>query len=223
MMNKGTNLKVAMLAILFTVGMISCNNGSNNDSENVTDSTETNEVEVAEVDQNATASPAEVKSFDGEYKIVYINTDSLVNQYQFFLDGNEKMERAESSMRKQYEGKAVKLQAEYEEYMRQGKAGMLTLKQQQDTEASLTKQQENLMEMDKKLSEQLMMQKQVLNQQINDTIVTFINKYRIEKGYTLILQHSYLNGVLSADPSLDITDEVIQRLNAKYTFDKSHL
>jgi Skp family chaperone for outer membrane proteins len=76
--------------------------------------------------------------------------------------------------------------------------------------------------MDKSLSERLITKKQTLNKQINDTIVAFIERYRVEKGYTLILQYAYLNGVLAADPALDVTDEVLSRLNAKYEFDKKH-
>jgi len=219
------NFKLIVLGVAFSFGLISCNqnniNGKAIAAEDSTKVTETAEPQTAE-----TTAPVEAKgrvsNFNGEYKIVYINTDTLWNQYQFVIDGMAKLSRAEAVIRKQYESKAKKFQTEYETYMKQGKAGLLTLKQQQDTEASLKQQQQNLMQMEQSLGDQLMQKKQVLNKQINDTIVAFIERYRVEKGYTLILQYAYLNGVLAADPALDVTEEVVDRLNAKYNFEKNH-
>jgi Skp family chaperone for outer membrane proteins len=63
---------------------------------------------------------------------------------------------------------------------------------------------------------------------INDAINTFIQKYRAEKGYAMVLINQsdvdktdkamILNSlVLSADPALDVTTEVVAGLNAEYT------
>ena len=215
------NLRVMFFSFILAMGMMSCNQTISDNANDGGDSTQVESSEITTPNVENTAAP-EVSNFDGNYKIVYINTDSLVSQYKFFIDGNEKMILAKNTMRNQLESKSKKLQKEYEEYMRQGKAGMLTLKQQQDTEASLTQQQQDLVELEKSLTERLMMQEQVLNRQINDTVAAFIDAYRIEKGYTLILQQQTLNGVLAADPALDITIDVISRLNAKYDFDMSH-
>ncbi|RLD67439.1 MAG: hypothetical protein DRI84_02450 [Bacteroidetes bacterium] len=217
MKNKGIALKLMVLAFAFSLSLISCNQNINNEKSTGSDSSV-----VVETVEASTVAPVTQSNFDGEYKIVYINTDTLWNQYQFVIDGMDKLTRAEASMRKQYEATAMKFQAEYEEYMKQGQAGLLTLKQQQDTEKNLKDQQQALMDMDKSLSERLIAKKQTMNKQINDTIVTFIERFRVEKGYTLILQYAYLSGVLAADPALDVTDEVLGRLNAKYEFDKKH-
>jgi len=222
MRNKGLNLKVMFAIIGLSVGAVSCNQPTANTNTATNDSTKTEKAVTAAPVTATETSTTPVSAFDGDYSIVFINTDSLVSQYKFFTDGNDKMIKVEKTMRNRYEIKAKKLQREYEEYMKQGKAGLLTLKQQQDTEASLTKQQQDLTEMDKSMSERLMMQKQMLNKQINDTVAAFIDTYRIEKGYTLILQKQTLNGVLSADPALDVTADVINRLNAKYDFDVNH-
>lgn len=208
-------------AMALSVSMISCNQTTNNATNNTKDSTQTT-VEKAKVEANTDVDNKATSVNNGELKIVFIDTDSLVTRYNFFIDGNDKMVKLEASMRRRLENGSKKLQKDYEEYIRQGKAGLLTLKQQQDTEADLTKRQQDLAQLEQSLSEKLMMQKQALNKQINETVATFIDAYRIEKGYTFILQKQTLNSVLSADPSLDVTNEVIDRLNAKYEFDKKH-
>ena len=216
------SLKAVMAIVVLTVGMMSCNQPNVNNNDTLNDSSKVENTETNETGAEPMVTEEAASIFDGTYKIVFIDTDSLVSRYKFFTDGNDKMISVEKNMRGTYEAKAKKLQQEYEEYMRQGKAGLLTLKQQQDTEASLTEQQQKLVELDKSMSDRLMMQKQLLNKQINDTVAQFIEAYRIEKGYTLILQKQTLNGVLSGDPALDVTEEVIGRLNAKYEFDMSH-
>jgi outer membrane protein len=216
------NLKLMVLALAFSISLISCNQNINGKTADADSTATPNKEELSAEEVTPVQQEASQSNFNGEYKIVYINTDTLWNQYKFVIDGMKKLNQTEASMRKQYESKAMKFQNEYETYMKQGKAGLLTLKQQQDTEASLKEQQQALMDMDKSLSERLVAKKQTLNKQINDTIVAFIERYRVEKGYTLILQYAYLSGVLAADPALDVTNEVLSRLNAKYEFDKNH-
>ena len=220
MMNKGKGLKMMIAATALSVAMISCNQTANNTNNEEKDTTQL-AIETPVVDtSNVDTKDSDV--FTGDLKIVFIDTDSLVTRYKFFTDGSDRMVKLEKQMRNRLESKSKKLQKEYEEYMRQGKAGLLTLKQQQDTEASLTKQQQDLATLEQTLSENLMMKKQLLNKQINETVAAFIEAYRIEKGYTFIMQKQTLNGVLSGDPSLDVTDEVISRLNAKYEFESKH-
>lgn len=70
----------------------------------------------------------------------------------------------------------------------------------------------------------------VMNNVINDAINTFIKKYNAEKGYAMILisQGDAPNDgattlgtpVLIADPSLDITTDVLAGLNAEYNASK---
>ncbi|NNM16685.1 MAG: OmpH family outer membrane protein, partial [Bacteroidia bacterium] len=51
-------------------------------------------------------------------------------------------------------------------------------------------------------------------------IENFIEKYNQEKGYTYILGHQRGGGILYANDSLDITDEVVRRMNEEYAAEK---
>ena len=59
-------------------------------------------------------------------------------------------------------------------------------------------------------AEQEMIQQQV---QLNDSIEAFIKDYNAKKGYDAIL---FKNAGVYFNPALDITDEVIKGLNARY-------
>ena len=70
-----------------------------------------------------------------------------------------------------------------------------------------------------------------MNNQINDAIATFVKKYNEEKQYAMIIvSQGDAEGdgvvtlsapVLTADPSLDITDAVLAGLNEEYIASKN--
>ena len=61
----------------------------------------------------------------------------------------------------------------------------------------------------------------VMNNQIADAIKTYIQKYNEEKKFAMILTCQAGQPVLVADPSLDITNEVLAGLNAEYVKTKN--
>ena len=193
------------------------------DTTNVSDNVNTEEVSV-QTTEVVTATTKETTdgriNMPENFSIAYVNTDSLMTQYKFYQDASDDIKTYETKIQKKYEYKARKLKEDYEKYIEQAKAGMLTLKQQQDTEASLQKQQQTLMQMEQSLGQQSAVQRQAISTAVTDTILSFLNGYRAEKKYTLILNYGSMSGLLSADKQLDITDDVVKRLNAKYDFDK---
>ena len=56
----------------------------------------------------------------------------------------------------------------------------------------------------------------VMMNQLGDAIQTFLNKYNEEKQYAMIITNSGGAPVITADPALDITDEVLAGLNEDY-------
>lgn len=151
-----------------------------------------------------------------DLKVVYINTDTLWNQYEFVTNTLKNLEREQTRLQSAYESKMMKLEKDYTEYMEKGKANMLTLKQQQEMETSLEKQQLEIKQLEDEVTNKLIVRKQELNQQINDTILAFLNRYRVINGYDVIFQHSYLSGILTATPQIDITNDVVGKLNREY-------
>lgn len=195
------------------------------DNKKSTDVVETTEQVVEPIGNQAEANVAGSTSavnMPKDFVIAYVNTDSLWSQYEFVKDALSGLERSESQMKGQLEAAANKLKTDYEEYVRQAKAGMLSLQQQKDTEALLKKTQDDGIQMEQRMTQQLMGHQKNVNEQLTDTILSFLNNYRLENNYTLILQYGYSSGLLSANPELDVTPDVVKRLNAKYAYDKNH-
>ena len=217
--NQNSQLKIVFnVVVLIALGVLFVLYFDKSNGNNMNTSNEVNN----EVNLESNSTATESVQMPTDFKIAYINTDSLMTQYLFYKDANNKIENYEAQLKQMYETKANKLKSDYDNYVTQGKAGMLTLQQQKDTEAMLNKQQEELMGMEQSLSQESAYKRQELSSQVTDTILSFVNRYRIENGYTLVLQYGSMSGLLSASPSLDVTKEVIERLNAKYEFDKNH-
>lgn len=156
----------------------------------------------------------------GNLSIVYINTDTMWSQYEFVKNALSKLEKKEKEMNAVYEKKTSKFQNEYQDYMTLSQNGVLTAASKKSREVSLEAQQRDIQLYEKKIQEELLQKKQIINNQINDTIAKFIKRYRAINGYTLVLQYSYLNSVLAADSALDVTADVVAKLNEEY---RSHI
>jgi len=153
-------------------------------------------------------------------KVVYINTDTLWKEYEFVKITLKKLEREQASLQSTYESRTKKFEKDYNDYLVAGKAGSLTLQQQQTREEELTKQQTDIKNLEDEITQKLVVRKQTLNNEINDSILSFINRYRLANGYDMILQYAYLNAVLSATPELDVTEDVVAKLNKEYKKNK---
>jgi len=214
--------KIALLITVFTLTAIqfSCNT-TVKDKKVEESNVESTAVEVEDAPE-VSVKTVEPKVGMDEMRIAYVNTDTLMAQYNYYIDAVKKIESYEKQLRRQYENKATKLKQDYETYVSQGKAGMLTLQQQKDTEAKLQQQQNDLMQMEQNMTQESGIKRQEISGKVTQAIVDFLNGYRIENGYTFILQYGSMSGLLSADPSYDITKEVVERLNRKYDFDRNH-
>ena len=78
-------------------------------------------------------------------------------------------------------------------------------------------QQQELQQLQEKLSKELADENQKNSLQLRDSINSFLKVYNQKKGYSLIISNTQLDNLLFADKSLDITQEIVDGLNARYT------
>ena len=81
----------------------------------------------------------------------------------------------------------------------------------------LMKMQQDLQVLQNNLSNQLATENQKNSLQLRDSINVFLKEYNKTKGYNLILSNTGFDNLLYADSSFNITQEIIDGLNAKYT------
>ena len=151
--------------------------------------------------------------------IAYVNSDSLLKNYDLFKDMEKKFNSKRDKLNTEYQNRAKGLQTEISNY--QQTAGNMTINQQRAVEEDLRRKQQNLMLYQEQLSQELMQDESNMNAQIYDKVSDYLKDYGKNKNLHLVLTYTKGSGVLYASDSLNITNEVITGLNQQYQMDQS--
>ena len=150
-------------------------------------------------------------------KIAFVDIDSLLSKYEFSVILNKEMLRKEEDMRMKLSEKAKALQADYEDFQRKLQNNVYATRERAEEEqARILKQKEALEKLEQRLIGELSAETQKNNITLHDSIDSFLKAYNAEKKFDLILSRVGDN-ILFANNALNITEEVINGLNARYT------
>ena len=157
--------------------------------------------------------PANVKS--GDLKIAYVEIDSLMSQYQFCKDYTLLLTKKGENIRATLNQKAKTLDSDAQEFQRKLQNNAYTQERAEQENARLVKMQQDLQALQERLSNEFDAETAKYNNAMRDSITTFLKIYNQDKGYSLVLSKAGDN-MLLADPSLDITNDVVAGLNKRY-------
>lgn len=150
--------------------------------------------------------------------IVYVNTDSLMDQYEYVKDMRKELESERNKAESEFQTKYTKLENEANnlreiiEKLSQEEAA----KQQQD----IMMKEQKLNEFREQMQEKLVKNEQDKNEKMLKSISDYLKKNYQKTGYKYILGYQHGGGILYAKDSLNITSEIIQGLNAQYKANK---
>lgn len=150
-------------------------------------------------------------------KIAYVEVDSLLTKYRYWNDLNEEMIKKEENIRTTLNEKAKELDGEMREFQRKiENNGFASRERAEQENARLLQKQRDLQQLQEKLYAELQAENQKNSLQLRDSINSFLKVYNQSKGYSLIISNTQLDNLLFADKSLDITQEIVEGLNARY-------
>ncbi|WP_421918239.1 OmpH family outer membrane protein [Marinifilum sp.] len=159
-----------------------------------------------------------VKTVAEEGAVVYINTDSLLSNYNFSRDLNEKFLKKQEDSRTDFNFKAQKLEKEAMEFQRKlQNNGFLNRQRAEEAQQKLIAKQQNLQQLDRELSAELMGEQQANSKRLFDSVTNYLKEYNSTRNHSLILSTTQGGNVLFSQDGLDITQEIIDGLNARYT------
>jgi outer membrane protein len=164
----------------------------------------------------AAAGTAEVS---GKQDIVFFNQDSIVSQYEYIKDMDKRLEAKGKAAQNDVNGKEQAFQREVGEY--QKTASTLSADQRTPIEQRLQRKAQELQTYKQNAGAQV--QNDQVNEQtkLYEKLVDCTKAYAKEKGYKMVL--TFKKGdptMLYGDPGLDVTADVIKRLNDAYAKDK---
>ncbi|MEJ8762147.1 OmpH family outer membrane protein [Phocaeicola sp. HCN-40430] len=154
----------------------------------------------------------------GELKIAYVEIDSLLTKYRFWNDLNEMMIQKEENIRTTLNEKAKELEQEMREFQRKlENNGFASRERAEQENLRIAQKQRDLQQLQEKLANELQTENQKNSLQLRDSINSFLKMYNKDKGYSLIFSNTGFDNLLYADKAFNITEEIVEGLNARYT------
>ncbi len=152
-------------------------------------------------------------------EIVFVNSDSLVANADFYKDIRTKLEAKSKKAQTDLTSKGNAFQREVAEYRQN--AQTMSADQRATTEQRLARKQQELEAFNQNASSALANESAAENEKLYDKVADYLKGYAKKKGYKLVLTYSKANpSVLFADESLDVTKEVTTGLNEAYKKEK---
>ena len=148
--------------------------------------------------------------------IVYINTDSLFQNYQMAIDLSEELGEKTKKLEAELNNKQRTFQANYTDLQNKAQKGLETRAKLAEMEQQLGAEQQNLMQLSETYRMQIAEEQGVMQRKVLQSIMDFLKEYNRNKGYQFIMGRTFGDNLLFASPGLDITASVLEGINAKY-------
>ena len=156
--------------------------------------------------------------------IVYFDLDRVLNEYDMANDLRSVVETKVNSINQEVNRRGTKLEKDTKAFQDKINKGLMTQSVAEIQYKKLQEQQNSFNQYAAQKQQEIAEEQQVMMNQIADAIKSFIDEFNAEKGYAMILttQGDILPApVVTADPSLDITDAILEGLNAAYVKSKA--
>ena len=157
------------------------------------------------------ATPAEVMP------VAYLNVDSLLANYSFAIEASEQLMNKQEDARLKMNTKLRTFQNEVADFQRKLQNNAFLSRERAEKEQQrLAKKEQELQELEAKLTQDIMLENQKLNMQLADSLTNFLEIFNADGRYHVILSNTAKDNVLMAAEQYDITDEVVAGMNARY-------
>ena len=162
--------------------------------------------------------PAAESYRDIHLPVAVVNVDSLLEGYLYSKVLNETLLRKEESSRATINQKTRELRSEIEEFQRKvnNNAFLSNDRAQQENER-LTRKQQDLQQLGDRMTQEFIAEQQNVLRILNDSVSNSIAIFNADRRYQLIFTNTSGDNLLYYDPSYDITKELIEFMNSRYS------
>ena len=146
------------------------------------------------------------------------STPAQANAELSGIDLNEAMVKKSENVRMTLNQKATSLNKEKQDFQKKVENNaFLSQDRAQQEYNRLVKLEQDLQELSNKLQNGLMEENNKNSLQFRDSINAFLKEYNKTHGYSLIFSNTGFDNLLYADSTFNITKEIVDGLNARYS------
>ena len=156
--------------------------------------------------------------------IVFFNLDTVTQEYDMANDLRSVVETKINSISEEVNRKGNRLQKDVNDFQNKIDKGLMTRSVAEVQSQKLQKQQADFQNYAAQKQQEINEEQTVMMNQIADAIKTFVDKYAEEQGFAMVLttQGDVLPApIVTGDPDLDITQAIVDGLNAEYVKEKA--
>jgi len=148
--------------------------------------------------------------------IAYVDIDSFEANYKYLKDQRERFSTRQQAMQTELQRSAQQLQTDMQLAQQKAQSGNMTEAEGAATEKKLMQMQQSLQLREQSLTQQLLKEKDEFNNKLHKDLDDFLKEYNKDKKYDYILSYSSVGSqILFANPTFDITDDVIEGMNKR--------
>ncbi len=151
-------------------------------------------------------------------EIVYIDIDTLLNNYKMYLDYKGEFERKAKLSEAELTAKQKTYQKGVNDYQYKVQRGLVTRAEAQQLEQQLMVQQQDLLKLQQDKQVELAEQEQVMIDLVLKSVTDYLKEIQPEYNYKYVFANRLNNGsIYYGSQELDITKNIIKGLNEKYS------
>ena len=149
--------------------------------------------------------------------IVYINLDTLVNQYDMYNDLRSELQGKLTAIENDINKQGRALENDIKSFQEKMQKGLLTRSQAESMNNDLAQRDQDLRNLTQQKQMEMAEEESVMLNKVMDAITTYVTEYNKQKQYSLILTTTAATTtVINGDTGLNITQEILNGLNAEY-------
>jgi outer membrane protein len=151
--------------------------------------------------------------FKKKDKIVYVDSIKLVANYNGAKALKAEFDVKSAQWKSHLDTLALEFKAELDKYEKTGKS--MNARQRQDAEVKLDGMKKQYEDYQQAVNDNFRNEDQRITSQVLKEITAYLKKYGDDHGYDFIMGATTMGNIVYANTETDITDEVLQGLNAQ--------
>jgi len=161
-------------------------------------------------------SPAFQKSGGRSVRVVFINIDSLNNQYLFVKKLKTDLETTGKRLESEILAEQAAFEKEATSFQKQAAANAIPEDKAKVMYEALMQKQQALTDKKERYTQQVSDKEQAMHLTLLDTVTNFLKRYNRTYKFDYILGYANAGQILLASDTLDITADVVKELNKEY-------
>lgn len=148
--------------------------------------------------------------------IVYLNIDSVLNNYDMYADISAELEAKLKTKDAELKSKQRTFEKSVADFQNKISKGLVTRTEAATIEQNLQVEQQTLLQLQQQMQYELAEEEQVSQRKVLNAIMEYLKTLEGTQQYQFVLGNSFGGNILYANSDLNITNAVIEGLNAEY-------